>query len=76
MADIGVLPRDEKIKAHLRHPSGRRFENYPQPTPWPNDQFTSRRIIEGAVLTEVPKVEESEAPRKPQPRITAAKPKT
>lgn len=51
MREVGVLPRDEAIRKHLKHPIGRRFENYPAPTPWPYDQFTMRRILEGAVTT-------------------------
>jgi hypothetical protein len=50
--DIGVYPRDEHIKAHLKHPIGRGFENFPAATPWPFDQFTMRRLEEGAVVTE------------------------
>lgn len=60
--DTMVFPRDESIRKVLRHPSGRRFENWPAATPWPSDQFTARRLIEGAVtLTQAPKVEESAA---------------
>jgi hypothetical protein len=57
MRDIGVLPRDDNMRKHLKHPIGRRFENYPDPTPWPFDQFTMRRLEEGAII---------EAPPKPQ----------
>jgi hypothetical protein len=52
--EIGVWPRDDDIRKYLRHPLGQRFANYPAATPWPDDQFTKRRIVEGAILTEPP----------------------
>jgi hypothetical protein len=48
---VGVLPRDEAIQKSLRHPVGRRFENFPEPTLWPLDQFTMRRLQEGAITS-------------------------
>jgi len=50
--DIRVFPRDEGIRKHLKHPIGRRgFENYPEGTPWPYDQFTMRRLRDGDVTS-------------------------
>jgi hypothetical protein len=51
---IGVWPRDDDIRRFLTHPMGQGFQNYPEATPWPHDQFTMRRIIDGDVLTERP----------------------
>jgi hypothetical protein len=52
MKDIGVLPRDEDIRKFLKHPVGRRgFENFPDATPWPHDQFTMRRLLEGSITS-------------------------
>lgn len=48
--DIGVFPRDDGVRKYLKHPAGRRFENYPDATPWPDDQFTMRRLLEGAIV--------------------------
>lgn len=49
--EVGVLPRDEDVRASLRHPVGRRFQNFPEPTLWPLDQFTIRRLQEGAITS-------------------------
>jgi hypothetical protein len=58
--DIGVWPRDEQVRRFIRHhPTGRRFENYPSATPWPNDQFTKRRLVDGSILTEPPKEDDA-----------------
>jgi hypothetical protein len=60
--DIGVLPRDEDIRKHLKHPMtypNRGFANFPDPTPWPYDQFTMRRLLEGAITSpEWPPIEQ------------------
>jgi len=49
--EIGVFPRDETIRKYLKHPIGRRFENFPEATPWPHDQFTYRRLIDGDITS-------------------------
>jgi hypothetical protein len=50
-----VYPRDDGVRRFLKHPAtGRGFSNYPDATPWPDDQFTKRRIMEGSVLTSPP----------------------
>ena len=47
--EIGVYPGDEDRRKYLKHPIGRRFENWPEATPWPYDQFTYRRLIDGDI---------------------------
>jgi len=49
--EIGVFPRDESIRLHIKHPINRGFENWPEATPWPYDQFTYRRLIDGDITS-------------------------
>ena len=66
LKEIGVWPRDEDVRRFLYHPlDRRRFPNYPDASPWPDDQFTKRRIVEGAILTEPPKALTAPAPKPP-----------
>jgi hypothetical protein len=70
MADVGVFPRDENVRTYIRHPAvNRGFENFPEATPWPNDQFTARRLQEGAIsLSPFARTEETTKPATPKRR--------
>lgn len=48
-----VWPRDEAVRAVLKHPNGSPF-GATGPMHWPDDKFTQRRLAEGSVLTENP----------------------
>jgi len=52
--EIAVWPRDEAIRKVIRHPTGLRFENYPNGTLWPFDSPTMRLMREGAIITTPP----------------------
>jgi hypothetical protein len=46
---IKVLPANEDMLKHLKHPTGIKFTAMDMPVEWPDDQFTFRRIRDGDV---------------------------
>jgi hypothetical protein len=48
---IRVFPRDEKVRAGIRHPNGVGFRSTGS-VEWPNDKFTRKRIADGTVTVE------------------------
>jgi hypothetical protein len=48
---VRVVPRDDNIRQHLKHPSGLRFPKSGS-AEWPLDRFTKRRLVEGSVTRE------------------------
>lgn len=50
---VRVIPRDDEMRAILRHPSGMAFLAEGS-VEWPLDNFTRRRIAEGVVSIETP----------------------
>jgi hypothetical protein len=58
MAVIKVLPSSKEM-LRLKHPAGMKFVDLTTPVEWPADQYTYRRLREGAVKeVEPPKSEE------------------
>lgn len=51
---VNVFPTSETIRRDLFHPSagGIGFGNNPDGTPWPDDQFTARRLRDGDISLE------------------------
>jgi hypothetical protein len=65
-----VWPKDEHIRKIIRHPIAGAF-GVEGPSVWPDDQYTSRRIADGDVLTEPPaEVPKEEPPSAEQPTTT------
>jgi hypothetical protein len=46
---IKVLPSNQDMMKHLKHPTGVRFTSMNTPVEWPSDQFTMRRLLEGSI---------------------------
>jgi hypothetical protein len=68
LVTVKVWPKNDHIRGLLKHPAGVAFSADPQadPAEWPDDQFTTRRIADGDILTEAPKAE-------PTPKAAKAK---
>ena len=47
---IRVLPANETMMKVIKHPGARAFVNMTTPIEWPLDQFTIRRLQEGAIV--------------------------
>jgi hypothetical protein len=65
-----VIPTSENVLKFIKHPDGTSLKSMTEPTQWPADQFTFRRIADGDVKEyvaepEAPKaiVAEPEAPK-------------
>jgi hypothetical protein len=57
---VRVLPTNDDMRRLLKHPRGIAFPSGGGSVEWPNDNFTRRRIAEGAVT-----IEERAKPEKP-----------
>lgn len=73
---IKVWPTSENVLKHVKHPNGTKLRGMTEPTMWPEDQFTFRRLADGDVTQEPPKQAEApvaeaaaEKPRKPEPSV-------
>jgi hypothetical protein len=65
-SSIRVVPRDDKIRAVLKHqPSGIAFRKEGGAA-WPNDRFTQRRLRDGSVKLEPKQEQEDKSQKKPQ----------
>ncbi len=62
-ARVRVNPASDAIRKHIVHPSGKIKFPESGSVEWPNDQFTKRRVREGAVTLE----ETGKAAPKPTP---------
>lgn len=61
---IRVVPKNEKLRAVLKHqPSGIGFRAEGG-VEWPNDRFTQRRLRDGDIKIEVAKPQEEKKPEK------------
>ncbi len=49
-----VWPKNDTIRAILKHPHGQIAFPQEGPAEWPNDSYTARRIADGDVTTEKP----------------------
>ena len=50
MAMIRVLPANQDMLKHLKHPSGIKFTDMKRAVDWPADGFTTRRVRDGDVV--------------------------
>jgi hypothetical protein len=68
MMMLRILPANADMLKHLRHPNARPFLDLKTPVEWPMDQFTIRRLAEGAIV-QAPKAAtpEASAPARPKP---------
>ena len=48
MATVVVKPTSDLVRKHVKHPTGVGFSN-PAGTEWPDDAFTTRRIMDGDI---------------------------
>jgi hypothetical protein len=60
---VRVTPRDDTVRALIRHPRGGKFRSVGD-IEWPNDRFTQRRIAEGSVTVSPPPEKPEEASAK------------
>jgi hypothetical protein len=61
-AMVKVWPKNEDIRKFIKHPTGIAFspDGSTDPAEWPDDQFTTRRIMDGDVLTSAPEALKAE----------------
>lgn len=69
---IRVIPRDDKIRAVLKHqPSGLAFRAEGGAS-WPNDRFTQRRLRDGSIKLEPEKKQEKQPEKRGHQSSTTA----
>ncbi len=57
-----VWPKNDTMRKLLRHANGTAFREE-GPADWPDDSFTARRVADGDITTEEPKVAKAVEPK-------------
>jgi len=69
-----VRPLTKNALKFVKHPSGNTLSDK-KPTPWPDDQFTARRVKDGDIEIVKPDAAEAkQADAKPKPKPAASEP--
>jgi hypothetical protein len=63
---VNVWPKNDDIRKLIRHPTGVAFspDAANDPAIWPDDQYTTRRLADGDVLTSAPAAKAEKSAKK------------